>query len=612
MDPVRRAVVRLLALVTALGLMTALVACGDDSSPGGSGTTDQAEVERGGTLNIGMTDDPSVDPRNPGYMQQHHWALLNRTLYTYPLTPVEDGGGDPVPDLAEGPAEVSEDGLTYTVRIKRGLRYAPPFADREITTPDLVGVLEHLADPRFETVNAGLYSTIEGIDPATGKMERGADSISGVSTPDDYTIVFRLREEKGDFLHLLAFPSLTPTPPGVMDAHGEDYARYVVSTGPYMVKGADAQSTENAKPLSGYVPGRSLSLVRNPSWDRATDDVRQANPDAIEFTFGDTDSSIARKVTNGELDLMYVAQAPPDILRQYQTDPNLRDRLHVNPKVSVRIATLNVGVKPLDDVHVRRAINFIVSREDVRRADGGEATGELAYHRFAPNTIGGELTDYDEYASASPEEALEKALEEMKQSKYETDAEGKCTDPVCDGLRIVPSNPDRPETNIIVQDLRKIGINARLETYSDDTAFAKCNDPAVKIAICSGLQFGAGAPDAWGPALDLATTAIGPNGCCNLGLVGVSTEDLRRLGYDGVEGTVNFDDDIRSCDALPLGDERVQCFVDIDVEASDLALGLPLLFPKQREIISDRVTNYTYDFYGYASLNTIALAQPSS
>lgn len=607
MHTARRAMAPVCALAAALALTAGLAACGGSRSDSGRTSTEGAKVQRGGTLKIGMVDDPGLDMRDPGYMAEHHWALLNRTLYTYKLTPDDS---QPVPDLAEGQPEVSSDGLTYTVHLKSGIHYAPPYQDREIVARDVLNSLNELADPKVGTVNAGVFAGIKGIDPATGKRTAGSKTVSGVTAPDDHTLVFKLTGVKGDFIHKLAWPAMSPAPPHAFDGHDKDYGRFLIASGPYMVDGSASLDPAHPKPLSGYVPDRSLTLVRNPSWNRATDNVRQANPDRIEFTFGDTDASIARKVTNNELDVMFVSQAPADIIRQYETDPNLKNRIHINPKVSVRISTINVAQAPFDDVHVRRALNYIAPRDDIRRADGGKATAEIAYHRIAPSLIGGRLADYQVYATKSPDEALQKAMDEMRQSKYDPGKTGKCTDPACKSIRTVPDDADRPETNLIRQAAAKIGLTLKVETYSDDTAFSKCNDPKEHVALCTGLSFGASVPDARSAASDIITANVGPNSCCNVGLIGVGKAQLQKWGYDA-EPTKSFDAEYERCNAI-VDNRRQGCFAEIDKEASDLATSLPLLFPNQREIISDRVTNYTYDFYGYASLNRIALRQSGS
>ncbi len=59
-------------------------------------------------------------------------CCLLRTLMSYNGQPTSEGGAELRPDLADGLPEVSPDGLTWTFRLKPGIRYAPPFADREI------------------------------------------------------------------------------------------------------------------------------------------------------------------------------------------------------------------------------------------------------------------------------------------------------------------------------------------------------------------------------------------------------------------------------------------------------------------------------------------------
>ena len=56
---------------------------------------------------------------------------LVRTLYSTNGREVENGGSELRPDIAKELPVVSEDGLTWTIRLRRGLRYAPPFDDAE-------------------------------------------------------------------------------------------------------------------------------------------------------------------------------------------------------------------------------------------------------------------------------------------------------------------------------------------------------------------------------------------------------------------------------------------------------------------------------------------------
>ena len=67
---------------------------------------------------------------------------------------------------------------------------------------------------------------------------------------------------------------------GAAEGHTADYGRFLISTGPYMIQGSEDldpnQAPDDQDPISGYVPGRSLVLVRNPSWEASQDALRPA------------------------------------------------------------------------------------------------------------------------------------------------------------------------------------------------------------------------------------------------------------------------------------------------------------------------------------------------
>jgi len=95
-----------------------------------------------------------------------------------------------------------------------------------------------------------------------------------VRAPDAHTIVFHLTRPTGDFLYRLALPATGPIPVEVarcFEDQAGKYGRDVVSTGPYMIEGADrvnASSCAALKPMSGYDGISNLSLVRNPAYDQ--------------------------------------------------------------------------------------------------------------------------------------------------------------------------------------------------------------------------------------------------------------------------------------------------------------------------------------------------------
>src|SRR5262245_41683118 len=308
--------------------MLLLVPACTSGDEGGGRATDPDAALRGGTLRVAVPDDFNAGriTLDPAMYDFSAWALsrccLLRTLYSYNGRPVEQGGAEVRPDLAQGMPEVSPDGLTWIFRLKPGLRYAPPFEDTPIVAEDIVRALEREA--RWKGVTyAHYFSVIRGFEEYPEK----ADRILGLETPDDRTLVVRLEGITGDLAYRFAFPATAPIPEGATEGHDTDYGRFLVASGPYMVEGSEdldfSVPPGEQEPASGVVPARlnkaeevqepgSLVLVRNPSWDPESDRLRPAYPDRIEIAIGVGDHEhLAERVDAAELDLVYSFQGSP-------------------------------------------------------------------------------------------------------------------------------------------------------------------------------------------------------------------------------------------------------------------------------------------------------------
>ena len=217
------------SVMTALALFVA--ACGgsdngsNTSGGGGSATSgNDTQIKAGkpgGTLTyLAASDvdyiDPGQDYYTFGYMVQY---AVNRPLYSFK----PDNSVKPVPDLATGPPEISSDNKTITVHIKPGIKYAPP-VNRVVKTADIKYAIERAFSAQVPSGYAGAYfSSIVGTPAKANSGD--IKPISGIETPDDTTLVLKLKTASAPLVsQALVMPITVPVP--------EEYAKKFDSTTP--------------------------------------------------------------------------------------------------------------------------------------------------------------------------------------------------------------------------------------------------------------------------------------------------------------------------------------------------------------------------------------------
>lgn len=155
-----------------------------------------------------------------------------------------------VPQLAESMPEVSEDGLTYTIKIRRRVYFADDdcFAGgkgRELKASDFVFAWKRIADIKYFSKNWWIFdSRIVGLDEfreytKTCKRREDVDysrPVEGLQTPDDYTLVIKLKKPWPQIVYLLAHQPTAPIAKEAADYYGKDIISHPVGTGPFKLK----------------------------------------------------------------------------------------------------------------------------------------------------------------------------------------------------------------------------------------------------------------------------------------------------------------------------------------------------------------------------------------
>ena len=616
----------IVALAAVLGLVAAACGGDDGDETGATGATTATgttgELQPGGTLEFGQVGDVAAafDPQKEYYTVTfaYYRCCLLRTLLSTNGKSTAEGGSDLQPDIATALPEISADGLTYTFTLKSGVNYGDPFTDVSVTSADIVRAIEREADPDASVGGYNFYYNI--IDGFVEFGEGKADSIAGLETPDDSTLVVTLSEPAGYLPWLFTMPASAPIPPngdaplGVAEGHTRDYGRFLVATGPYQFLGAEnldfSVPADEQKPVAGYEPGKSIQLVRNPGYDPATDGLRPAYADGINVAIGGDETDLYNKVVAGELDYVTDGVVPPQILRQYSTDPALQPLLHINASDAVRYVSFNQALPPFDDIHIRKAFNLALDKEGMRTVRGGESVGEIAGHIMVNALEDNILADYDPYATPNSAGDVTAAQAEIALSAYDTDGDGVCDAPECSNIIAVTdeADPYPDQAALIQQNMEPLGLTFDVKSFERTTMYTKCNAPADHVPICLGPAWAKDFPDGYTFADPLfGSSAIFPS-CCNYQLTGASPETLRKFDYD-ITDVQSADAEITAANQTT-GDARFQAWADLDTFLmEEIVPWAPYLFDNNVDITSARIINYSFDqFSALGAYDQFAIA----
>jgi len=442
-----------------LGLTTA--ACGggsknDDSKGGTSGKSQfnaaitgvvNPSTAKGGTLNLWSAQDAdSWDPARGYYA--FVWNL-NR-LYTRKLVDyaaqVGKDGLKLVPDLATAEPEISADKLTYTFKLKSGLKFddGTPITSKDIkygvervfATDVISGGPVYLKDLLDQGQNyPGPYK-----DTAPDKL-----GLKTVQTPDDSTIVFKLTKPSSDFLYVLAMPGAGPVPQ--KRDKGAQYGSAPASSGPYMFK------------PGGIVPGKSASWVRNPNWDQASDPIRKALPDAINLTITTNQDDLDARLIAGtaDIDVGQVGVQPAARAKILQ-DPTLKANSDNPISGFLRYAGIVQSVAPLDNADCRKAIIYAADPTAMQAAFGGPVAGGDIGTSMLPDNIAGSDPNFDPFNRKQGKPQPDKAKQAL----------AACGKPNGFDVTITARNNRTTEVKAaeaLQSSLKAVGINAKIEQY---------------------------------------------------------------------------------------------------------------------------------------------------
>jgi len=334
--------------LAALGLS----ACGGggSSSTGDSSTTGSAGNE-GGTLLGAYSSFPDyLDPALSHTLEG--WTATYDT-YIPLLTFAHENGqasGRVIPGLATALPKVSDDGKTYELTLRKGLKYSN---GEPVVASDFTHSLE-----RAFILNSGGSPFYEGIVGAAKFLKTKKGGIPGVET-DDKTgkITIHLENPDGSFESELALPYVALLPAKTPDK--DLTAEPPPATGPYVITSSQ--------------PGRGWEYERNPQWAKANEklmpEIPSGHVDKIKIQVLRNPQTEVNYIESGKLDWMG-NEVPPD---RYQDVKSKYEgsQFRIEPTFSNYFFWMNTTQAPFDNVKVRQAVNYAIDPRALERIYSG-------------------------------------------------------------------------------------------------------------------------------------------------------------------------------------------------------------------------------------------------
>ncbi len=415
--------------------------------------------KQGGSMIVTYKDDISAFDPAIGYDWQN-WSMI-KSLFDG-LMDYKPGTTELMPDLAES-YTISADSLTYTFKLRKGVKF---HNGRELVASDIKYSIERSVDPVTQSPGQGFFWQIKGFD----EMAAGdAKELSGIATPDDYTVVIQLSQPDATFLHIMAINFAFAVPREEVAKYGQDFGRNPVGTGAYKM-------TEWA--LGQYV-----------IFERNVDYFREGSPflDKITFEVGQDPSVSLLRLKRGEVDVLGDPIPSANFVEE-KNDPANKGLIIEGGLLHTGYITLNVTTPPFDNKLVRQAVNMAINKDRVLRIVNNRG---VAANQPLPPAMPGYDPNYKGYPF-DPEKAKQLLAEAGFPDGFETELYTMNTDP----------NPRIAQS--FQQDLAAIGIRAEIKSLAQATVIDAGGQGTAPMLWSGGMAWIADYPDPsnfYGPIL---------------------------------------------------------------------------------------------------------------
>lgn len=169
------------------------------------------------------------------------------------------------PLLAEAMPTVSDNGLTYTFKIRKGVKFQdnaafPEGKGRELVAEDFIYSFKRLSDPKSASEGFWIFDgKIKGLNEWVDQVKAGkanyATAIEGLQTTDPHTLVIKLNKPYYQLNYVLAMTFASVVPKEAVEKYGQEFLNNPVGTGAFRLEKA-----------SDWIRNSTITLKRNPTF----------------------------------------------------------------------------------------------------------------------------------------------------------------------------------------------------------------------------------------------------------------------------------------------------------------------------------------------------------
>lgn len=323
--------------------------------------------------------------------------------------------------LAESLPVISEDRLTYTFKLRRGIYFQEDKCfngkKREMVAQDVIYSIKRLADVKNQSTGWWIFDgRIKGLNEF---RQRSIDSeytdyalpVEGLQAPDNYTFIMTLTQPCSQIPYFFTMSYTSVVPKEAVDFYGEEFLNHPVGTGPYKLvewkKGLRLKYVKNSEyheefyPNDGSPGDREAGLLedagkRIPFIDTLIMNVFvESQPQWLNFMKGNIEVSGIPKDNYNQ------AITPEKSLKKEIADKGIN--LHINPSLDVTYTFFNMEDQVLGkNVHVRRAFCYAWDVEKTIKLMFNDRA-ILAHSPVPPGLLGYDSTFKNPYQKFDPD-----------------------------------------------------------------------------------------------------------------------------------------------------------------------------------------------------------------